>query len=162
MHEAGSVLKIDRGIFFHYGIADGMGMVIHNSKKRMMVTHDNYEEFSGGKEIIVSEIVGVNAFMAVENARKYIGLSYNLFQENCEHFVRTCHGLEKESTQIQKAVIVAAGLAVGVKVKNPVIKTIGIAGALGAFFTPQEKNPLKLAVLFALLAGGIALLASTS
>lgn len=34
MYAAGTVLKLDFGTFHHYGIADGLGSVIHNSKKR--------------------------------------------------------------------------------------------------------------------------------
>lgn len=160
MYEAGTVLKIDCGAFFHYGIANGQGMVVHNSKKRMMVALDSYEEFSDGKKIIVSDIMGIDALRAVKLANKYIGLSYSLFQENCEHFVRMCHGLEKESTQIQRAVLFAVSLTTCLRAENPAVRAAGIAGGLGAFSAPPERNPIKYTIIFALIGGGIALIAS--
>ena len=41
MYAKGTTLLLDFGTFNHYGIADGCGGVIHNSKKYFMVTHES-------------------------------------------------------------------------------------------------------------------------
>mgnify|MGYP005992191551 CR=1 FL=1 len=78
MYSAGTVLKLDFGTFFHYGVADGVGSVIHNSKKHRKVTKESYEDFSDGKAIIVSKITSESPEQAAIKAERYIGMPYNL------------------------------------------------------------------------------------
>lgn len=159
MYSAGTVLKLDFGSFYHYGVADGFGNVIHNSKKHFQVKIDSYDAFSEGKEIILSSITSDNPAQAAINAKRYIGMPYNLVQSNCEHFARLCHGLEVESTQIQQYLLAALGAGAALKCDNAVIKAAGGAVALASLLTPTEESPFKNATVAALVAVGIVALA---
>jgi len=161
MYPAGTVLKLNFGAYYHYGIADGIGGVIHNSKKYLKVTRESYEEFSEGKKIIVSDITSEAPDQAVIRAERYIGMPYNLIRSNCEHFARLCHGLEVESTQIQQYLLAALGAGVALKSDNTVVKAAGGAVALASLLTPTEKSPFKNAAIAGLIAVGLTALAKT-
>lgn len=159
MYQAGTVLKLNFGTFFHYGIADGEGGVIHNSKKHFKVTRESYDDFSEGKEIIVSDITSENPAQAAVNAMRYLDMPYNLIKSNCEHFARLCHGLEVESTQIQQYLLIALGIGLGLKSDNAAIKAMGGAVALASLLTPTEDSPFGNAAVAALIAAGLVVLA---
>ncbi len=154
MYPAGTVLKLDFGAFFHYGLADGAGKVIHNSKIRFKVTVESYDEFADGKEILVSDITSENPSKAVTLAMRYIGMPYNLLSSNCEQFVRLCHGLEIESTQVQQYLLVALGAGMALKSENPYVKATGSAVAIASLLTPTEESPFKNSGITALIAIG--------
>jgi hypothetical protein len=159
MYTAGTVLKLDFGTFFHYGIADGLGEVIHNSKKHLMVTQETYEEFADGKSIIVSDMTGGNPDQAAINAKRYLGMPYNLIRSNCEHFARMAHGLEIESTQIQQYLLVALGAGVALKSDSTIVQAAGGAVAVASLLIPTEKSPFKNAAIAVLISTGIVALA---
>ena len=159
MYPAGTVLKLDFGTFFHYGIADGFGKVTHNSKKHLKVTHESYNDFAEGKKIIVSDITSKNPEQAAINAHRYVGMPYGLIKSNCEHFVRLCHGLEIESTQIQQYFLAALGAGAALKSDNTIIKAAGSAVAIASLLTPTEESPFKNAAIAALIAAGLVALA---
>ena len=160
MYAAGTVLKLDFGTFFHYGIADGLGYVIHNSKRRLQVTRETYDEFADGREIQVSDITSQNPHHAVILAQRYIGMPYNLIKSNCEHFARLCHGLEKESTQIQQYLLAALGAGVALKSDNSVLQAVGGTIALTSLLTPTEESPFKNALVASLIVAGLMVLIS--
>jgi hypothetical protein len=160
MYPEGTVLKLDFGSYFHYGLADGAGKVIHNSKARLKVTSETYDEFSEGKKIIVSEITSDNPSRAVIIAKRYLGMPYNLLSSNCEQFVRLCHGLEIESTQLQQYLLAAFGAGMALKSDNTYIKAAGGAVTLASYLTPTEESPFKNAGIAALVAVGLVALAS--
>ena len=159
MYPAGTVLKLDFGSFFHYGLADGAGKVIHNSKVRLKVTLESYQEFADGKEIIVSDITSAEPSRSVTIAMRYIGMPYNLLSSNCEQFVRLCHGLEIESTQVQQYLLAAFGAGIALKSDNPYVKASGSAIALASYLTPTEESPFKNAGIATLIAVGLVALA---
>ncbi|WP_086933351.1 hypothetical protein [Agarilytica rhodophyticola] len=103
MYQTGATLQLDYGTYCHYGIADGKGSVIHNSKKHGRVVRESYIHFAEGKDILISHIKGEVVSRAAIAAEKYCGLADDLFLPNSEHFARVCHGLERESIQIQIA-----------------------------------------------------------
>lgn len=154
MYQAGQVLKINCGFFYHYGISDGEGNVIHNSKKRMKVTIEPLAEFAEEKIIELSQIGSTKKILAVEKAKSYIGLKYNLFKSNCEHFVKLCHGLEEESHELQKKLISVTAVTTTITSKNSSLKSFAFGATLGSELTPEGKKP----VIGALL-GGFATLA---
>ena len=158
MYAKGTTLLLDFGIFNHYGIADGCGGVIHNSKKYFMVTHESEADFAEGKDIIVSDITSNNSTYAFNKAKRYIGMSYDLLQSNCEHFVRLCHGLEVESTQIQKYLLASAAAGVAIKSNNSIIKMASVAASLAALFTPKEESPFKNAAIASLVTASVVFL----
>ena len=161
MYDAGTVLKLDFGTFHHFGIADGKGAVIHNSKLRKCVTIDSYEEFADGKKILISTITSINPSQAAIIAARYLGMPYNLIKSNCEHFARVCHGLEKESTQIQQYLLGALGLGIAIQSDNPTVKALGGSVALVSLLTPTEESPFENALIAALVLAGLLLLASS-
>ncbi|KZN47682.1 lecithin retinol acyltransferase family protein [Pseudoalteromonas luteoviolacea] len=162
MYSVGDVLSIQYTGFKHYGLYIGNDMVIHNSKTFKSVMEISLEEFSDGKSINVSSIKADNKSIAIQTAKKYLGLPYNLFAENCEHFVRTCCGLVKESTQVQKYLISALGTGALLKSENAVVQAAGGAAAIAAMLTPSESSPVKNALILSCLVAGITFLATQS
>ncbi|MGI1672028.1 MAG: lecithin retinol acyltransferase family protein [Neptuniibacter sp.] len=160
MYALGDVLSIQYTGFKHYGIYSGNGLVIHNSKKSKRVEEISIEEFSDSRSVQLSSIRSDNPNIAVQTAKKYLGLPYNLFSENCEHFVRTTCGLVKESTQVQKYMITALGTGALLKSDNAIVKAAAGGAAIGALLTPSEESPVKNAAVLACLAAGIAFLSS--
>jgi len=107
----GTVLGLKMGLYNHYAIYDGNNHVIHNSKKHGKVVRESLIDFYEGKTIFISDIQGPNFHNAYHNAEQYLGMRYNLFEENCEHFVRKMHGLVKESKQVKVGLVVVAAAA---------------------------------------------------
>ncbi|SEH04591.1 lecithin retinol acyltransferase family protein [Candidatus Venteria ishoeyi] len=157
----GTILKIKFGIYFHYGIADGEGNVIHNSKKRMQVTCETESAFAEGRTIQVSHISSENPEKAVIKAKQYIGMPYKILKNNCEHFVRLAHGLESESPQIQYWIISAFAAAITIKSDNTLIQLTSGAVVAASLLTPVEQSPLRNAVIAGLAAFGIGILLKT-
>ncbi|MEZ9464972.1 lecithin retinol acyltransferase family protein [Vibrio splendidus] len=160
MYELGQVLKIQYTGFKHYGIYVGNNTVIHNSKKYHRVEEIDLDVFADNRAIQKSSIKAENPALAAQSARKYLGIPYSLFSENCEHFVRTTCGLVKESTQVQKYLISAVGVGALLKSDNTVVQAAGGAAALASMLTPTEQSPVKNVAVAACLAAGIAFLSS--
>ncbi len=128
--------------YTHYGFADGCGGVIHGSKRKRSFLEESEAEFSDGKPIrICTDITSEDKRLAYERARSWIGKPYNCLTDNCEHFVRWAHSMEKESRQIQKYGISIAGYAIAVKSRNPVMQGAAIGGSIGSYFTPEGESP---------------------
>jgi hypothetical protein len=156
MNLAGATLKIDYGFYNHYGIADGFGNVIHNSKKYLKVVKETEEAFSEGRDILSSNITSANPSKAVVIASRYLKLPYNLLSVNCEHFVRLSHGLDVESTQVQQYLALALGAGIAISSKNKNIQLLAGGVSVAVLLTPSEENPFKnIAVALAITAGVI-------
>jgi hypothetical protein len=104
----------------HFGVLTGrhlFGMaptIISASKIYRAVAEESLEQFSLGAPIYAHGVWSKQPWQrTVKNARSKIGTPYHLFQNNCEHFVRFCHGLPPESPQVAKAVgwTLVAGVA---------------------------------------------------
>jgi hypothetical protein len=160
MYKLGQVLVIQYTGFKHYGIYVGENTVIHNSKKYQRVEEIDLASFADNRNIELSSIAAKNPALAAQNARKYLGIPYSLFSENCEHFVRTTCGLVKESTQVQKYLISAIGIGVLLKSDNSVVQAAGGAAAIASMLTPSESSPVKNVAIATCLAAGIAFLAA--
>ncbi|WP_299018606.1 lecithin retinol acyltransferase family protein [uncultured Photobacterium sp.] len=137
----GTVLKIRCSTYWHYGISDGEGGVIHNSKKRLRVQIDSLKDFTEGRDIVVSNITSDKPERAFHYATQHIGRPYNLFNQNCEQFVREAHGLDIECTQFQQCLVTLAGGYIVLKADTPIVKIAGMGMLLGAFFSPSERSP---------------------
>jgi hypothetical protein len=107
----GDILVRDDLFYKHYGIMVERGNVIHNSKLLQGVVLSTYELFADGKDVTLSKIPNENPSQTAENARSLLGQKYDLFAENCEHFVRACSGNYKFSFVLQKGLLSAAALA---------------------------------------------------
>ncbi|MFC1503128.1 lecithin retinol acyltransferase family protein [Pseudomonadota bacterium] len=158
LYPVGTVLKIRCSTYWHYGMSDGQGGVIHNSKKRRRVQFDTLEEFSDGKEIVVSSIGGEDPEQAFINSQKYLGVPYNLFNQNCEQFVRESHGLPVECTQLQRFIVLMLGGYLVLRAQERLIKLAGIGLLCGGLTTPSEKKPYRRAIIGAQFAVGSAIL----
>jgi|GEM_PF-2575883 len=155
---AGVTLQVQYIGFIHYGISNGYGGVIHNSKDKREVVEESLREFSDGREIQISDIRGACLITALDRAERYIGVPYNLFRENCEHFVRLAHSLEKESTQIQKYLITAGGIGIAITAEDERVQCAGVGAALGAVLTKSGKSPIWSSLFGAALGYGAAAL----
>ena len=144
MYPPGTTLRIPFIGFYHYGIVDDEGGVIHNSKKWRIVKQESIEAFAEGKKIeVCAEIHGGDGLVAVEKAKRYINAPYDLFTSNCEHFVRLVHGYDKESTQLQKYMMLALDAGIAVTANNPEVKVVGGAVVLASLLTEDGKSPYK-------------------
>ncbi|XP_072346658.1 phospholipase A and acyltransferase 2-like [Scyliorhinus torazame] len=114
--EPGDKLERSDGLISHWGLYTG-GSVIHKGPANQetsskiatgktvpgMVKEDTYEIFSKGQKVKVhkSTLPSGENIKAVTEARKQIGsTTYNLFEDNCEHFVTSVVG-ERRSTQVE-------------------------------------------------------------
>ncbi len=103
----GTVIFITIGPIKHYGIISGINelgeiLVISNSKARRCVTEEPLREFSLGRQTVVDGYPSnCDPRDVIERAQSQLGKKYDLFSDNCEHFVRWAHHLQPESPQLQ-------------------------------------------------------------
>ena len=108
-----STIKPDGGVE-HFGALTGrhlFGMpptIISASKFRQTVVEELPLQFSFGAPIYAHGVWSNQPWQeTIRKARSQLGQPYRLFGNNCEHFVRFCHGLPPESPQLAGAVGVA-------------------------------------------------------
>lgn len=112
----GTVVSTPRPGFRHYGITTdryikGYPTVISNTSRFGKVVEESMGDFLGGYDLRIEGYWGsLPEYAVLARARGQLGTQYDLFSWNCEHFVRFVHGLERESPQIQGAVIGAVAL----------------------------------------------------
>lgn len=142
----GSHLVVNLGLYDHHGVYGGQRKVIHFGRgifdpENAVVEVVDLEIFGNGNPIKVCE--SKTKFMPdeiVDRARNRIGESgYDLFENNCEHFVNWCRSGEHESKQVnfsetvarQTAAVAAKPLirnwAVNVASKRIGALTVGLA-----------------------------------
>lgn len=139
----GTTLRFKLGDYWHYGILVHQGYVVHNSKRHRRVVKEPFANFAEGRNVeICSEVSSASLELACQRAHRYIGMAYQLFIQNCEHFVRLAHGLDPESPQIQKAVIAASAGTVALLSNNRAIQVTAICTGLGAALTPKGSSPI--------------------
>jgi hypothetical protein len=115
----GDILGADRGLYRHYGIYAGRSRVIHYVTETgdfgpdIRVRETGMGIFAKGRPFYVC-MVGGSGFSArktLRRAKSCIGSGgYNLFTNNCEHFVAWCKTGQSRSQQIDTAVEVIAGI----------------------------------------------------
>jgi len=114
----GSVLYVQSCLVKHYGIISGINefgelLVISNSKIKGCVAEELLTDFSMGKQTVVAGYPGnYCSSYVIERARSQLGKKYDLFSDNCEHFVRWVHHLRHESPQLQLVSILAGVLVI--------------------------------------------------
>lgn len=110
----GDVLQVTvYGFVQHEGIVTEHGRVISNSRRKGCVFEESVRSFAEGRKI---KNIGplnprIDPMLAVERARTQIGKSYDLVNDNCQHFVRWCYGLKPYSPQKRWALAGAAAIA---------------------------------------------------
>ncbi len=138
----------------HYGLCfwkNEEWWVVHLSKQHKKVMQEPLASFAQGNELFISkQITSISPSKAVQRALSRID-SYDLFANNCEHFVRWAHDMKKESKQLQKRAVVTTGLVM-TRVPSPPVQVAGVVGAAVGYFS-DEKGALK----NSLVAGGVVL-----
>lgn len=140
----GVTVKITLEHYDHYGIVTGQNKITHNSKRLGGVVESTFEEFSVGNVNSIMEhreITSENLFLAAHKAKMHIGQSYDLFTDNCEHFVRMVHGLKETSPQMKRAAITLASGLVEVFTGDPKLKAICRGIRQGAQITERGEDP---------------------
>lgn len=106
----GTIVGVWIGIIQHVGILTESGTVIANSFVHGGVIELPVPRFTIGKRLSLKGYPGrLPPQEVVTNARAEMGQPWNLFKNNCEHFVRRVHGLRPHSPQLQRAMF-ALGL----------------------------------------------------
>lgn len=137
----GDIIKVDRGIYYHYGIysekPSGVS-VIHYTGEPGRDLHGTVQETSlevfldGAEDYSVQHLnrkdypftFGGNE--TVKRARSRLGEdNYDLMFNNCEHFAMWCKAGEGESSQADTALKVLGGIAA------VVIGAVGLGALLG-------------------------------
>lgn len=142
-------MSVDFGVYQHHGIACGDGTVIHFGrgifdKENAVVERVDLETFSKSKPIkVVDSPITFRAAQVVKRAISRLGeKSYDLWDNNCEHFARWCRSGEHQSPQIDMTETVmrqAAAAASKPFIKNVVSKVA--AKRLGAAAATVAKGP---------------------
>lgn len=145
----GSHLKADYGMYQHHGIYCGDGTVIHFGRgifdrENAIVERVDLETFSNGRQIeVVDSPSSFDSRTVVERAFSRLGeKGYDLWDNNCEHFVRWCRSGENESQQIDVAETVMRQAAAAAS--KPFIKSVATKLAvkrLGAAAATVAKGP---------------------
>ncbi|WP_219012206.1 lecithin retinol acyltransferase family protein [Shewanella algae] len=87
------------GITKHHGLYTGDGMVIHQAKSGI-IEEVPIEIFSDGNEVRVKRRVP-SPRKAIDEARRHLGeMHYQLFSDNCEHFVNKAADDRSTSNQV--------------------------------------------------------------
>lgn len=148
--------------FTHYGIYTGFNSVIHNSKQGGQVEEIDFQKFADRRVVTASSIKSNDSYFSVFLARQYIGQKYNLFSENCEHFVRKVTGNKKESVQVQKNIIFCLGALAFLKSDNKTVKALGFTAIVATLLTDSETSPIENVLTTTSLVGGAMLLTDES
>ena len=102
----GTIVSAPKGLIDHQGIIandyfNGGYSVISNSGKFGRVIEEPIQSFANGKPIKIIGYPGKKSpNEVVWSARALLNEPYNLFKNNCEHFVRKVHGVKEESPQL--------------------------------------------------------------
>jgi len=132
----GDILFVDKGLYKHYGIYAGDGVVIHyldktgNFGANIKVQEASVDDFACGAEIKVCHLdeKKYTLYSGEETLRRaYSRLgekNYNLIFNNCEHFAVWCKTGISDSEQVTKAITTAVILSIGALVYGVIRKII--------------------------------------
>jgi len=144
---------VNLGVYYHHGIACGDGTAIHFGRgifdiKNAVIEQVDLATFSQGKPIQIVESRAIfEPNEIVERAKSRLGeRSYDLWDNNCEHFATWCRSNEHESPQISiTETIVRQTAAVAAK---PLLKKLASSTAgrgVGAAASGIAKGPMIVA-----------------
>lgn len=114
-YRAGQLVATRRLLYWHIGIVterweNGEQMVISCSGSQQRVVEERMSVFRQGASIerrqALSNLSGAQVVM---RARAKLGQTYNLLAWNCEHFVYYAFGLNPQSPQLDRVILI--GLA---------------------------------------------------
>lgn len=148
----GDVLIRSYGIYDHVGIADGFGFVYENSRDRSGRGKVSLKEFADDEKVKNVGILGdLSPSEIISRAETLVKdkKKYQLFSNNCEHFIREVCDVNVTSPQIQAKFISVGFFALACYAKNPIVRNTAIGIGLITAFTKDENNLLKHALIFA-------------
>ena len=111
---AGDVLRVNRGLYSHFGIYVGNGKVIHFSggskselnPKKARIIKTGLDFFVRGDPCSVSNDISClrhSPEEIIQYAERMVGTDfggYSLVRNNCEHFARWCENGVRKSDQV--------------------------------------------------------------
>lgn len=102
----GDHLSVRHGLYTHHGIDLGNGTVIHYGRglsdiRNARIEIVSLEIFADGKPVeVIESNVTFSADEVIERAKSRLGEnSYDVFDNNCEHFANWCRSGRAESSQ---------------------------------------------------------------
>ncbi|MCG8094859.1 MAG: lecithin retinol acyltransferase family protein [Candidatus Thiodiazotropha endolucinida] len=108
--QPGTIVSVAVGPITHFGIVSdradfGRPKIISTSKRTGQVAEEKAETFANGGKIKLHGYPSqLPPFVVLRKARNKLGTKYDVFNWNCEHFVRWAHGLKPESPQLRVAI----------------------------------------------------------
>jgi hypothetical protein len=121
MIQAGEILAVRQGLYWHVGICDGRGNVL-SRRPAEGVVRETLDEFAQGGELHIVPIDRPSFPPAeiVTRAGARLGeAGYDWVERNCEHFVGECVYGHAASRQIKLAGLLAASVAIAAKYAGP-------------------------------------------
>ena len=116
--KAGDHVRFRFNSFYHHGLYEGNGFVIHFAGPNMehlvdpehvVVRRDKLEDFANGRNIevrkysLIEKLTKKSSAKAIKQAQERIGeTGYDILHNNCEHFVNSCVFGRAYSTQIDE------------------------------------------------------------
>ncbi len=103
------------GVWRHYGIVvrhcpEGDHIVRSVNRNSKVPVDLLFSDFSAGKNVFLIPYPDkVSRQEAVANAMETLHFDYNLFINNCEHFIRKSHGMSPVSYQVVAGLALIAG-----------------------------------------------------
>ncbi len=145
MYEPGTHLMVDFRWYQHHGISLGDGRVVHFGRgvfdmKNASIEIVSEDVFSAGKQIkVVASPVKFEPDVIVQRALDRVGeRDYELFENNCEHFVSWCRTGQTASrqasifeTMIRQSVAAGTRATVGRQLVQASLKKLPVALARG-------------------------------
>lgn len=109
----GDILKVSRGLYYHYGVYVGYNQVVHYSGagggffreiSNAQIVQTSLEDFANGDEVEIdySETPIYSGSEVARRAQAQVGKlkgDYNFLFNNCEHFANWCRTGEPISNQ---------------------------------------------------------------
>lgn len=133
----GDHIKVDRFLYWHHGIDNGNGTVVHftgepGNKSDAEIKITIIEEFlNGGVPVIVNYSIARPPDDVIQTALSYVGQKgYNLIFNNCEHFARFCKTGDFKSEQVTNAVATTGGSAAATTGVYMGIASVATAGSV--------------------------------
>lgn len=107
----GTVVQVDHGLYRHVGMVSdryfsGQPGVLSFSAATGGIAEESFEVFARGRCVQIEGYLGIfPSSLVLSRARSMKERRYSWLSFNCEHFVRSAHGVAVESPQVQQWVV---------------------------------------------------------
>lgn len=163
----GDHIYVDRGVYTHHGVDMGGGCAIHfaaadGTKAGAVIGWTTVKDFAGGDTLHIRAYgTRFDADETTRRARSMLGKSgYDLFSNNCEHFVTWCIAGEHSSAQVEAALSGAGLVGVGAVVPSLGVGFVTSVGEAAAMSGPNLMSGL--AAVGGSVVGGMVVLGAAS